>query len=268
MKIIILFLIFLFWINLSYSYELTKDDINKLDSISNKILDISKSKQNNFLDNVLSYIEKFSQENINDDKKLAYLNYLYSKINDYYKNEISNNNTLNLIQKYQNEIIWNELKLNCKNYYDLVDSIAKQNDFPTELIIAIWSKEYNCQLSNPTNWHGPYQIFSYYYNPWELSQEDFLVETQDFIDFAKEKIDYFNSNKDYEIRFWKKISLSYNNYNENDIKLFSILYNWIRNNTDLETNLYTNWNLNNNLKNSSDWIFVILLKVLIWKNKN
>ena len=34
----------------------------------------------------------------------------------------------------------------CTKHFDFIDEIAKKNDFPTELIIATWSKEYNCNL--------------------------------------------------------------------------------------------------------------------------
>lgn len=35
--------------------------------------------------------------------------------------------------------------------YDFIDKIAKEQNFPTELIIAMWKKEDNCHLDNPSN---------------------------------------------------------------------------------------------------------------------
>jgi hypothetical protein len=35
--------------------------------------------------------------------------------------------------------------------YDFIDEVAKEQDFPTELIIAMWKKEHNCNLDNPPN---------------------------------------------------------------------------------------------------------------------
>jgi hypothetical protein len=39
----------------------------------------------------------------------------------------------------------------CTKYFDFIDNIAKEKDFPVELIIATWSKETNCNLYNPAN---------------------------------------------------------------------------------------------------------------------
>lgn len=39
----------------------------------------------------------------------------------------------------------------CFQYYDEIDKIAQERDFPTALIISTWYREHSCWLSNPDN---------------------------------------------------------------------------------------------------------------------
>ena len=168
--------------------------------------------------------------------------------------------------------ITTDLKVNekCTKYFDFIDNIATSNNFPTELIIATWSKEYNCNLSNPNNWYWPFQISSKYYIPWDISLDIFSISIQDFIDFSKWKWKYFNENKyiDYKSRFWSEnINISYDNYTIRDLKLHSLLYNWIKSNTKLDTNTFANDNLNKEIVSNSDWIVTSFLKILKWRTQ-
>jgi len=156
----------------------------------------------------------------------------------------------------------------CTKYFDFIDEIAKKNDFPTELIIATWWKEYNCTLWNPANWWWPFQITSQYYKPGDISLEEFWESVQKYIDFTKGKWDYFNNNKyhNYKTRFWSEnISITYDNYSIRDLKLTAILYNWVSKDTTLDWNTFANSNLNSNVTTNNDWIVTRFLKILNWR---
>lgn len=56
----------------------------------------------------------------------------YPEVHDWSKDELSDMNT-------------------CMQYYDDVDTVAREMDFPTALVLATRYREYNCRLSNPDN---------------------------------------------------------------------------------------------------------------------
>ena len=160
---------------------------------------------------------------------------------------------------------------NCTKYFDFIDEIAKKNDFPTELIIATWSKEYNCNLWNPANGWWPFQITSQYYTPWDISLEQFWESVQKYIDFTKGKWNYFNNNTyhNYKTRFWNEnIAITYDNYTIRDLKISAILYNWVNSTTTLDWNSFANANLNNSVTSNSDWLVTRFLKILNWRINN
>lgn len=159
----------------------------------------------------------------------------------------------------------------CTKYFDVIDEIAKKNNFPTELIIATWGIEYGCKLWNPANWWGPFQITSQYYAPWDITVEEFSLSVQKYIDFTKGKWDYFNTNPyhSYKERFWNEnINIMYESYTLRDLKLTAILYNWVSKNTTLDGNTFANANLNDTVSHASDGVVTRFLKVLNWKIHN
>lgn len=163
-----------------------------------------------------------------------------------------------------------EISEKCTMYFDFIDEIAKRNDFPTELVIATWSKEYNCNLWNPSNGWWPFQITSAYYTPWEITIDDFWKSVQHYIDFTKGKWNYFNNNTyhNYKSRFWNEnIAITYDNYNIRDLKLSAILYNWVRSDTTLDWNTFANSNLDSSVITNSDWLVTRFLKILNWRTK-
>lgn len=159
----------------------------------------------------------------------------------------------------------------CIKYFDYLDEIAKKNDFPVELIIAMWSKESNCNLANPWNSRWPFQITSQYYEPWNISLEEFWVAVQKFIDFSKHKWNFFNTNTyvNYKDRFWSEnLNIWYDRYTLRELQIHSILYNWVSKSTTLEWNSFANANLNSEVKSSSDWVVTRFLKILKWRIDN
>lgn len=184
--------------------------------------------------------------------------------------EISPDNKKTFFDTYGKNIVYkNKLREWCTKHFDFVDEIAKRNDFPTALIIATWSKESNCGLFNPYNWWWPFQITSQYHTPGEISLEEMWEKIQQYIDFSKGKIGYYNSNKKYKQRFWdKNIELSYSKYTLRDLQLYSVLYNGITSTTNIENNKFANGNLNASIPSDTDGIVTLFLKILNWQIEN
>ncbi len=151
----------------------------------------------------------------------------------------------------------------CTKYYDEIDEIAQANNFPTELVIATWYREYSCILWNPDNGDGPFQILSKDYEPGEISIDEFQDAIQDFIDFSKDKRHYFHNNPALRERFEEtNIDINHDSYSLRDIRLHSILYNGIISWTTLENNMYANGNLSPEYSSPRDGIVTSLLKVI------
>lgn len=111
----------------------------------------------------------------------------------------------------------------CVWWYNTIDNISFANDFPTALTIAVWYKESNCGYYLPANWDGPFQIVSKNYGNGEITEDLFKQTIQDFIDFAKGKIDDYNKKANEE---FPKIDISYTNFDYTWVVSFAALYNW------------------------------------------
>lgn len=234
--------------DINWYYKVKKNIENKILTQKN---DTIKSILTEIKNEILFIIDSYALKNTIEEKE---------NIDD--KVIFINNHGNNIIQKIK-------LREWCTKYFDFVDEIAKENDFPTALILATWSKEFNCQLSNPSNWHGPFQISSQYYEFWDITLEDFWKIVQNYIDFTKWKMSYYNSNKDYKKRFWNEdIHITYNDYTLKDIRLYSVLYNGITKTTDIETNTFANGNLNENIISDTDGIVTLFIKILNWQIEN
>jgi len=112
---------------------------------------------------------------------------------------------------------------NCVWWYNTIDNISFANDFPTALTLAIWYKESNCGYYLPSNGDGPFQIVSKDYGNWEITEEIFKQTIQDFIDFAKWKIESYNNRADEE---FPEIKISYTSFDYTGVVSFAALYNW------------------------------------------
>ena len=117
---------------------------------------------------------------------------------------------------------------------------------------------------------GPFQIISNYYKPWNISLEEFKISIIDFINFSKNKWNYYNNNSNLKSRFnIPYLELNYNTtFDIKQIQLHSILYNWVRKNTTLDNNLFANSNLNKNIISKTDWILTYYIKILNWEINN
>lgn len=172
---------------------------------------------------------------------------------------------------WQNITTWLSISESCIKHFDVIEKIAKKNNFPTELIIATWGIEYGCKLWNPANGWGPFQITSQYYTPWDITLEEFSESVQKYIDFTRGKWDYFNNNPyhSYKERFWSEnINITYDSYTLRDLKLTAILYNWVSKDTTLDGNTFANANLNDTVSHASDGVVTRFLKVLNWRINN
>ena len=111
----------------------------------------------------------------------------------------------------------------CTWWYNTIDNISFANDFPTALTIAIWYRESTCSYYLPTNGYGPFQIMSKNYWTGEITEEIFKQSIQDFIDFAKNKINNYNKKADAE---FPAINLTYTWFDYTGAVSFAALYNW------------------------------------------
>ena len=107
--------------------------------------------------------------------------------------------------------------------YNTIDNISFANDFPTALTLAVWYRESGCGYYLPSNGDGPFQIVSKDYGNGEITEEVFKQTVQDFIDFAKWKIESYNSRADEE---FPEINLSYTSFDYTGVVSFAALYNW------------------------------------------
>lgn len=295
-KILLLFILFLFSINITLAYKPTPDEVKSLNSLKVLFEKQANKRWELWLKRYIIVFENSLSTFSTDERKTFIINMILTDLNDIHikikeKNELKLQEQLALIEKQKAEelkqiqdykikaraffdLYWwqitTSLSINekCTKYFDFIDEIAKKNDFPTELVIATWWREYNCTLWNPANGWWPFQITSQYYTPWDISLEQFWESVQKYIDFTKGKWDYFNNNKyhNYKTRFWNEnIAITYDNYTIRDLKLTAILYNWVSNNTTLDWNTFSNSNLNSSVTSNSDWIVTRFLKVINWR---
>lgn len=110
----------------------------------------------------------------------------------------------------------------CTWRYNTIDNLSFANDFPTALTLAIWYRESTCGYYLPANGNGPFQIVSKNYGTGEITEEIFKQSVQDFIDFAKWKVENYNKRADEE---FPEIVLTYTWFNLTGIVSFAAMYN-------------------------------------------
>lgn len=152
------------------------------------------------------------------------------------------------------EILWL-----CTKYYDEIDAIAREYDFPVELIIATWYREHTCKFFNPWNGWGNFQITSNYYTPGDITWAEFREQVIDFIEFSRAKWNYYDAIQTYGP---EPIDLTYNEFDLTSIRKQSILYNGITG--ELDDNKYANQNFWWIAVWGADGIVTMFLKVLKW----
>ncbi len=145
----------------------------------------------------------------------------------------------------------------CKEYYDEIDVIAREYDFPVELIIATWFREHTCKFKNPSNGRGNFQIITRHYQPWPITRAQFEQQVIDFIKFSEGKRKFYDQTQN----FWPlPIELSYGSFDLLSIRKHAIYYNGIV--STPEQNVYANQNFNWIRVWWADGIVATFLKVL------
>ncbi|MDD3793622.1 MAG: hypothetical protein PHI37_02330 [Candidatus Gracilibacteria bacterium] len=294
-NIFLFFTLFIFSLNISFAYNPTEIEQKTLSRLKILFEKQAEKKGELWIKRQINLFE-FTKTKLTDDRKIYLVSYILNDLN-IISNDLKKKNEEKLqkqlleleakkaeeikqIQDYNTKAraffdlyggdITTSLSVNenCIKYFDFIDEIAKKNDFPTELIIATWGKEYNCTLGNPANGWGPFQITSQYYKPGDISLEEFGEGVQKYIDFTKGKWDYFNNNTyhNYKTRFGSEnITITYDSYTIRDLKLTAILYNGVSKDTTLDGNTFANSNLNNSVTTNSDGIVTRFLKILNWR---
>ena len=157
----------------------------------------------------------------------------------------------------------------CVGWYNTIDNISFANDFPTALTIAVWYKESNCGYYLPANGDGPFQIVSKNYGNGEITEEIFKQTVQDFIDFAKDKIDSYNKKANDE---FPEIKISYTSFDYTGVVSFAALYNgWTRTGGMVVPNApkYVFDGYGQDYPNAKKYgLLPALLKVLAWEVDN
>ncbi len=288
-KIFLILLFIIITFSKTLAYEPTDEDIKSINNAKEKLWEISHIKWKEWFQQKVYQIDKkllnhkktwkvfYALNQIKLEMITIYLSLWWIIENQAEKEVLEQSNDKKqkridfFAENWKNITTSLEVNEKCTKYFDFVDEIAKRNDFPTELIIATWSKETNCNLSNPANWDWPFQIRSNYYKPWTITLDEFAVSVQHFIDFSKWKWKYFNTNTfvNYKKRFWSEnLAITYDNYTLRELQIHSILYNWVGKSTTLTSNSFANANLNSKVTSSSDWVVTRFLKILNWRNNN
>lgn len=284
-KKILILIIFTLFFKTTLAYEPSQDDIKSINTIKEKLWDISTIKWENWFKTRINNFEKIIP-NFQNNERYNYaltsvLDEMKVIVNTYWKDENVSTNTETddykiFAKKFFNEN-WSQITTSlgvderCTKYFDFVDEIARDNDFPTELILANWWIESNCNLYNPWNWRGPFQIIWDWQEPWNISLDEMKVDIEQFIKFSKNKWKYFNTNTyvNYKERFWSEnINITYDKYTMREIKLHWILFNWVSSDTTLDFNTFVNNNLYPEKQWSYDWLATRFLKILNWRVNN
>ena len=228
-QILVFALVAIFWFVwiTNAEYKLTWDDLKQFNSQKVTISQASNNglwsyyrqlwqwynilKSDDRLSTISSGLRDYTYSLFDSRKKLAKQQYVgdKSKFLDEYRKDI---------------MIQEEFPIdNCVGWYNTIDNISFANDFPTALTIAVWYKESNCGYYLPANGDGPFQIVSKDYGNGEITEEIFKQTIQDFINFAKNKIDNYNKKADAD---FPEIKISYTWFDYTWVVSFAALYNW------------------------------------------
>lgn len=271
LKKIFLIILFIF-INISNTFAIDINDEKLIKNLEDAIYNIYKEKWIDEIKKLDTKIEDLKLKNKNNVDNLIFL-VKFSDILAYYINKekiFLEENKINKLKKFHIDFVlshWKDLdnyiEEKCIKNYDLIDEIAKKNNFPTELIIATWRKESSCNMINPKNWDWIFQIVSHYYEPWKINEKEFKQQINDFIKYTHKKWISFEKNKKLKEKFNQdNLNITYDNYTLKDLQIHAMLYNWVSKKYTLEKSKYTNWNLNEIILSKNDWIITLLIKIL------
>jgi len=274
-QILVFALVAVFWFVwiTNAEYKLTWDDLKQFNS--HKVM-LSQASSNG----LWSYYKQLWQwyNILKDDERLATISsglrdYAYSLFDS--RKKLSKQQYIGEKTKFFDEYRWDitiedDFPIdNCVWWYNTIDNISFANDFPTALTIAVWYKESNCGYYLPANGDGPFQIVSKDYWTWEITEELFKQSIQDFMDFAKWKINNYNKNADEN---FPEIRLSYTWLDYTWVVSFAALYNWwtktwwmVQPNAP---KYVFGWYGEKYANAKKYWLFPALLKVLEWEIDN
>lgn len=261
------------WFWISQAYVLTGEELEQVNSQKAIINDASDYGVRDY------YLQLSKWYNIlkNDDK----LGTISEKLRDYAYSVFSTRKSIakkewkdlksEFLGEYADNIIMDsEFPLDkCTWRYNTIDSISFANNFPTALTIAIRYRETTCGYYLPANGDGPFQIVSLDYGTGEITEEIFKQSIQDFIDFAKKKIDTYNAKADEE---FPEINLTYTWFDLTGMVSFAALYNgWTRTGWVVEPNApeyvydgYGEWHENT----KRFGVLAAFLNILDWELEN
>lgn len=149
----------------------------------------------------------------------------------------------------------------CFIYFDQIDLIAKEYNFPTALIIATRYREHSCFFSNPSNGRGNFQITSHDYPAWDITREQFSDQIINFISFSQAKRDWYDA---IQVFGPEPVSLQYETFDLSSVRKHAILYNGVYPDVTLDSSWYANENFTQ-ARWWRDGIVASFLKVLQWE---
>ena len=215
---------------------------------------------------------------LEDDERLATISsglrdYAYAQFDSRRKiaKQQSSSDKSEFLDEYRSDIMMeDEFPFEkCTWRYNTIDNISFANDFPTALTLAVRYKESNCGYYLPANGDGPFQIVSKDYGTGEITEEIFKQTIQDFIDFAKNKIDNYNNRADDE---FPEIKLNYTSFDYTGVVSFAALYNWgTRTGWMVQPNApkYVFDGYGEKYANAKKyWLFPAFLKLVSWELNN
>ncbi len=280
---------FIFVISLSLSttlgYQLNTKEEKQVNEAKEFIQSLATEKKLNWFESKIKSF-KYASIKYQRNEKISYvLDEIKNELEKVYENKTNEiENKKLFVEKYWKDIAsWMRVHPRCLEHYDFVDKVARENNFPTALILATWYREHSCLMTSPSNWQWAFQIVSQRYEPWEISKDDLEEKIINFIEFSKAKWDYWEQikyNWSLPERFWTDpINISYDDFTLRDVRLQSILYNWMTQWSTLEVNRYTNTNMseeinqklkaiNPNTNTNRDWVATMFIKLLNWEIEN
>lgn len=150
----------------------------------------------------------------------------------------------------------------CFEGYEELDTLARQKDFPTVLIIAARYKESGCNLQNPRNGDGLFQIVAHDYGTGEISIAWLLEQAEHFIDFSNAKRERYKKLQRFDD---VPVQITYDGRTLQDIRKQAVLYNGMAAGVTLENSWYANngfaWYARPDIS-SQDWLVTMLLKAI------
>lgn len=220
-----------------FAYTPTTQDIVDVAMLSNKLGEITSGK-NISLRNYYDQTRNLQTQYYWDER----LNYMLWKIKDYLYEKIYTQKTKAKIlsksfkQEFLNEylsgvMIDEESGVNCTWRYNTLDDMSFIYDLPTSLTTAIWYRETTCGYYLPKNGDGPFQIESKDYGTGQITSDVFIQSVEDFLVFAKNKINRYESVNKAQENTWYQINLSYTGFDLTGVVRFGALYNSLSGNT-------------------------------------